>query len=43
MKMNRYLNVVKTDTEVADAQKKLLAVYDCLPLADFKEVDKSDF
>ena len=44
MEMKQYLNVMKSDVGVADAWKKLLAFYNCLPLTeDFKDVDKSDF
>lgn len=44
MEVNRYLDTVDKGGSEADARKKLLAFYDCIPLADsFKDVDKSDF
>ena len=44
MKVKRYLDVVKSGGSEADARKKLLAFYNCIPLADiFQDVDKSDF
>ena len=44
MEVKRYLDTVDIGGSEADARKKLLAFYDCIPLADsFKDVDKSDF
>lgn len=44
MEVKRYLNVLESRGPEADARKKLLAFYDCIPIANiFKDVDKSDF